>query len=133
MRFTPFRCSENQNYYSFRSGSIKSIHKTKRSIREYKKAMEGTFKFGKSTKAKEKLTRLQFLQWLDNYIRPRKSKNNISESDNFDSEEESIFLITIMLKKMMFPRRKEKNTLKSRSKKTNLRKNKPKMQRIQKI
>ena len=30
------------------------------------------------------------MQWLDNYIRPRKSKNNISESDNFDFEEESI-------------------------------------------
>ena len=57
-----------------------------------KKAMKGTFKFRTSTKAiskaKEKLTRLQFLQWLDDYIRPRKSENNI-ESDNSDYEGET--------------------------------------------
>ena len=44
------------------------------------------------SKSKDKLTRLQFLQCLDDYIRPRKSKNNIEmndiESDNSNDEDE---------------------------------------------
>ena len=67
----------------------KSIHKTKGSICPCKKVMKGTFKSRTSaksiSKAKEKLTQLQ---WVDDYIRPRKSKSNFSGSNNSDYEEE---------------------------------------------
>ena len=57
-----------------------------------KKAMKAKFKSGLLTKAlskvKEKLTQPQLLQWLDDYVRPRKSINNI-ESNNSDYEQES--------------------------------------------
>lgn len=95
------------------------------------KSNKGTFKSGTSTKAiskaKEKLTRLQFLQWLDNYndyIRSENRKIILATLTTFIMRKKVKVLATIMLKKTMFPRKKEKNTFKLKSKNTVVRKSK---------
>ena len=78
-----------------------------------KKAMIGIFKSRTSikatSKAKQKLTLLQFLQWLDDYIRPKNRKIILVNPTTLIMKKKLKVLAAIMLKKTMFSRRKDKS------------------------